>query len=62
MSSSLDPDQARQNVRPDLDPTRLQTFPAEDTSMQRVFNKPKSSMIVIRVECQAQQRLINYID
>ena len=26
MSNSLDPDQARQNIRPDLDPNCLQTF------------------------------------
>ena len=34
MSSSLDPDQARHVVGPDLDPNCLQRLSADDTSMQ----------------------------
>ena len=36
MSNSLDPDQARQNVGPDLGPNYLQKLSADDTSRQRV--------------------------
>ena len=36
VSNSLDPDQARQNVGPDLSPNSLQKLSAEDTSRQRV--------------------------
>ena len=36
MSNSLDPDQARQNVGPDLSPNCLQMTSADDTSKQRV--------------------------
>ena len=32
VSNSLDPDQDRQNVGPDLDPNRLQRLPADDRS------------------------------
>ena len=38
MSSSLDPDQTRHFVGPDLDPNCLPTSIAEDTSQQRVYN------------------------
>ena len=36
MSISLDPDQARHFVRPDLDQNCLQKLSADDTSRQRV--------------------------
>ena len=36
MLNSLDPDQARHFVGPDLDPNCLQTLSADDTSKQRV--------------------------
>ena len=36
VSNSLDPDQARQNVGPDLGPNCLQRYSADDTSRQRV--------------------------
>ena len=36
MSNSLDPDQARRLVGPDLGPNCLQTLSADDTSRQRV--------------------------
>ena len=36
VSNSLDPDQARQNVGPDLDPNSLQKLSADATSRQRV--------------------------
>ena len=36
VSNSLDPDQARQNVAPDLGPNCLQRYSADDTSRQRV--------------------------
>ena len=36
MSNRLDPDQARHNVGPDLDPSCLQRLSANDTSKQRV--------------------------
>ena len=36
MSNSLDPDQARHFVGPDLDSNCLQRFTADDTSRQRV--------------------------
>ena len=36
MANSLDPDQARQNLRPDLDPNCLQRLPADGTGRQRV--------------------------
>ena len=35
MSNSLDPDQDRQNVGPDLDPNCLQRLSADDSSRQR---------------------------
>ena len=35
VSNSLDPDQVRQNVGPDLDPNCLQRLSAEDTGRQR---------------------------
>ena len=35
MSNSLDPDQARRNVGPDLGPKYLQRLSADDTSRQR---------------------------
>ena len=35
VSNSLDPNQARQNVGPDLGPNRLQGLSAGDTSRQR---------------------------
>ena len=38
-SNSLDPDQARQDVRPDLDPKCLQKLSADDTMRQRVNKK-----------------------
>ena len=31
VSNSLDPDQARQNIRPDMDPNCLQRFSSDDT-------------------------------
>ena len=37
MSNSLDPDQARHYVGPDLDPNCLQRLSADDTSSQRVY-------------------------
>ena len=36
VSNSLDPDQARQNVGPDLGPNFLQRLSADDTSWQRI--------------------------
>ena len=36
MSKSVDPDQARQFVGPDLDPNYLQILSADDTSSLRV--------------------------
>ena len=36
MSNSLDPDQARQDVRPDLDPNSLQRLSTDDTSRQNI--------------------------
>ena len=36
MLNSLDQDQARHSVRPDLDPNCLQTLSADDTSRGRV--------------------------
>ena len=36
VSNSLNPDQARQNVGPDLGPNCLQSFSADDTSRLRV--------------------------
>ena len=36
MSNSLDRDQARQYVRPDLNPNCLQKLSADDTSMESV--------------------------
>ena len=44
--NSLDPDQARHIVRPDLDPNCLQRLWVEDTSMQRV-NVPFNNLLVI---------------
>ena len=38
VSNSLNPDQARQNVGPDLGPNCLQRLSADDTSRQRVNN------------------------
>ena len=38
MSNSLDPDQARKNVGPDLGPSCLQRLLAEDTSRQIYYN------------------------
>ena len=44
MSNSLDPDQARHYVGPDLGPNYLQKLSADDNSRQRVlmFLKPSS--------------------
>ena len=39
MSNSLDPDQAIQNVGPDLGPNCLQRVAADDTSRQRVYSQ-----------------------
>ena len=39
MSNSLDRDQARQNVGPDLGPNCLQRLSADDTSFQLVNNE-----------------------
>ena len=36
LSNSLDPDQARQNVGPDLGPNCMPRLSADDTSRQRV--------------------------
>ena len=36
MTNSLDPDQARQNVGPDLGPNCLQKLSSDDTSRKRV--------------------------
>ena len=36
MSNSVDPDQARRSVGPDLDLNRLQRLSADDTGWQRV--------------------------
>ena len=48
MSNSLDPDQARHFVGPDLDPNCLQMLSADDTSRQRV--KPGTNREVIPVK------------
>ena len=40
MSNSLDPDQARHFVWPDLGPNCLQKLSADDTRMQRVKVSP----------------------
>ena len=48
VSNSLDPDQARHFVGPDLDPNCLEKLSAEDTSMQRVtswFQVPFSHIL-----------------
>ena len=37
MSNGLDPDQARQNVGPDLGPNRLQRLSADDTCRQSYY-------------------------
>ena len=37
VSNSLDPDQGRHCVRPDLDPKCLQRLSADDTSRQKQF-------------------------
>ena len=37
MSNSLDPDQARQDVGPDLNQNYLQRLSADDTSMENVY-------------------------
>ena len=42
MSNSLDPDQARDFVTPDLGPNCLQRLSAEDTSRQRVIERSNS--------------------
>ena len=39
MLNSLDPDQARQNVGPDLGPNGLQRLSADNTSRQRVTDQ-----------------------
>ena len=43
MSNSLDPDQARRVVGPDLGPNCLQRLSADDTSRQRVNPKKRQS-------------------
>ena len=48
VSNSLDPDQARHFVGPDLDPNCLQMLSADDTSRQRV--KPGTNREVIPVK------------
>ena len=42
MSNSLAPDQAQQNVGPNLGPNSLQRFSADDTSRQRVIETCKT--------------------
>ena len=47
MSNSLDPDQARQFIGPDLGPNCLQRLSADDTGRQRIkesmtYNEPPS--------------------
>ena len=57
MSNSLDPDQARQSVGPDLGPNCLQRLSADDTNRKRV--KSVSGMyifcdfigIFLRIKC-----------
>ena len=52
VSNSLDSDQARQFVGPDLDPNCLQKLSAEDTSRQRVniFSLPDRFDAMVKVE------------
>ena len=49
MSNSLDPDQARQNVRSDLGPNCLQSLSADDTSRQRVKIINEAKELVLEV-------------
>ena len=50
MSNSLDPDQARHLVGPDLDPNCLQSLSADDTSRQRVtINRPARLILILIV-------------
>ena len=49
MSNSLDPDQARQNVRPDLGPNCLQRLSADDTSRLRVKIINEAKELVLEV-------------
>ena len=45
VSNSLDPDQARHFVGPDLGPNCLQKLSADDTRRQRVINKPSKAYL-----------------
>ena len=49
VSNSLDPDQARHFVRPDLDPNCLRNLSSEDSSRQRV--KPKTWHFLLLFFC-----------
>ena len=49
MSNSLDPDQARQNVGPDLGPNCLQRLSADDTSRLRVKIINEAKELVLEV-------------
>ena len=44
MSNSLDPDQARRFVRPDLGPNYLPRLSADDTDRQRIKGSARQSM------------------
>ena len=46
MSNSLDPDQARRFVGPDLGPNCLQRLSADDTGRQRVETLISTSLII----------------
>ena len=50
MSNSLDPDQARRFVGPDLGPNCLPRFSADDTGRQRVNNNFSEKRVVHSVD------------
>ena len=53
MSDSLEPDKARQNDGPDLDPNCLQKLSADDTRRQKVNvgALPQCTSILVGAEC-----------
>ena len=51
MSNSLDPDQARRIVGPDLGPNCLPRLSADDTSRQKVNKFTKHRMYIIMYFC-----------
>ena len=57
LSNSLDPDQARQFVRPDLGPNCLQRLSADDTGKQ---NSSNSNNLLPLMSCHQNMRLVNY--